>query len=40
VVHLARESLGSDQEGYRREFLRLVEAAQAMELLEREPGAR
>ena len=40
VADLARESLGSDQEGYRREFLRLVEAAQAMELLEREPGAR
>jgi Ca-activated chloride channel family protein len=40
VANLARESLGPDQEGYRREFLRLVEAAQAMELLAREPGAR
>jgi len=40
VASLAKGSLGSDEGGYRSEFLRMVEAAQAMELLAREPGAR
>jgi len=32
--------MGPDQGGYRAEFLRLVETAQALELLSQEPGVR
>jgi len=39
VIQLARNALGTDEEGYRSEFVRLVETAQALELLEMEPGA-
>jgi len=39
VIQLARNSMGTDEEGYRSEFVRLVETAQALELLEMEPGA-
>ena len=40
VAKLARGSLGEDDGGYRSEFLRLVETAQSMELLNQEPGVR
>jgi len=40
VAALARGSLGDDPEGYRSEFVRLVETARTMELLEKEAGAR
>jgi Ca-activated chloride channel family protein len=39
VIQLARNAVGADKEGYRSEFVRLVETAQSMELLAREPGA-
>ncbi len=39
VIRLARSALGPDKEGYRSEFVRLVETAQSLELLEMEPGA-
>jgi len=39
VAELARESLGIDPEGYRSEFVRLVETARSLELLEKEPGS-
>jgi Ca-activated chloride channel family protein len=38
VVRLARGALGDDAEGYRHEFVRLVETARSMELLARDPG--
>jgi len=37
VARLARESLGEDAGGYRREFVELVDTARAMELLARSP---
>ncbi|MGD8360186.1 MAG: von Willebrand factor type A domain-containing protein [Gemmatimonadota bacterium] len=40
VAKLARESLGQDEGGYRREFVRLVETSQSMELLSQESGVR
>ncbi|TFH59940.1 MAG: VWA domain-containing protein [Gemmatimonadales bacterium] len=39
VIQLAKNAVGADKEGYRSEFVRLVETAQSMELLAREPGA-
>jgi Ca-activated chloride channel family protein len=39
VVNLARKGLGEDTEGYRSEFIRLVETTKTLDLLEREPGA-
>jgi Ca-activated chloride channel family protein len=39
VVNLARKGLGEDPEGYRSEFIRLVETTKTLDLLEREPGA-
>ena len=38
VVRLAKGAMGADDEGYRSEFIRLVETAQTLELLEMEPG--
>jgi Ca-activated chloride channel family protein len=38
VAQLAKGATGTDKEGYRSEFVRLVETAQALELLEQEPG--
>jgi len=38
VVRLARDAMGEDEEGYRSEFVRLVETAQTLELLAMEPG--
>jgi len=35
VLDLARGSLGDDEEGYRREFIRLVREARAQGLLKR-----
>ncbi len=40
VVRLARSGLGDDEEGYRNEFVRLVETARSLELLAMEPGTR
>jgi Ca-activated chloride channel family protein len=40
VAALASRSLGSDPDGYRAEFVNLVRTAEAMELLELEPGMR
>jgi Ca-activated chloride channel family protein len=40
VAELARGAMGADPDGYRGEFLRLVEAANSLELLEKEPGIR
>ena len=40
VADLAREALGEDPEGYRSEFVRLVETARSMDLLAREAGER
>jgi Ca-activated chloride channel family protein len=39
VAELAKEALGQDAEGYRSEFVRLVETAQTMELLAKAPGS-
>ena len=39
VAALARDALGADEEGYRSEFLRLVETARTLDLLASEPGA-
>jgi Ca-activated chloride channel family protein len=39
VIRLAKNAMGTDEEGYRSEFVRLVETALALELLELEPGA-
>ena len=39
VIRLARNAMGTDEEGYRSEFVRLVETARSLELLEMEPGA-
>ncbi|MBT8396093.1 MAG: DUF3520 domain-containing protein [Gemmatimonadetes bacterium] len=39
VVRLAKAGLGADEEGYRSEFVRLVETARSLELLEKEPGS-
>ncbi|MCJ7630112.1 MAG: DUF3520 domain-containing protein, partial [Longimicrobiales bacterium] len=39
VIQLAKNAVGADKEGYRSEVVRLVETAQSMELLAREPGA-
>lgn len=38
VARLARGALGADKEGYRSEFVRLVETAHTLELLGKEPG--
>jgi Ca-activated chloride channel family protein len=38
VVQLAKGALGADEEGYRNEFVRLVETAKSLELLAMEPG--
>jgi Ca-activated chloride channel family protein len=38
VARLAKGALGADEEGYRSEFVRLVETARSLELLELEPG--
>jgi Ca-activated chloride channel family protein len=38
VARLARGALGEDEEGYRSEFVRLVETARTLELLAMEPG--
>ncbi len=38
VAEMARGALGLDPEGYRSEFVRLVEAANSLELLEKEPA--
>ena len=40
VARLARGGRGEDPEGYRSEFLRLVEATEALGLLEQEPSVR
>ena len=40
VVRLAKSGLGADEEGYRSEFVRLVETARSLELLDMEPGSR
>ncbi len=40
VADLARNALGEDRDGYRSEFVRLLETARTMELLAKEPGAR
>ncbi len=39
VIQLARSAIGADEEGYRSEFVRLVETAQSIELLQMEAGA-
>jgi Ca-activated chloride channel family protein len=39
VAQLAKNSLGEDEEGYRSEFVRLVETAKTLQLLDRDPGA-
>jgi len=38
VVRMAKGALGEDREGYRSEFVRLVETAQTLELLAMRPG--
>jgi Ca-activated chloride channel family protein len=40
VAKLARESLGTDEGGYRGEFLRLVETAETLDLLSQAAGVR
>jgi Ca-activated chloride channel family protein len=40
VARLARSGRGDDPEGYRAEFVRLVEASATLELLDRDPGVR
>jgi Ca-activated chloride channel family protein len=39
VIRLAKNAMGTDEEGYRSEFVRLVETAQSLKLLEMEAGA-
>jgi Ca-activated chloride channel family protein len=39
VIQLAKNAMGADEEGYRSEFVHLVETARSLELLEMEPGA-
>jgi Ca-activated chloride channel family protein len=39
VIRLAKNAVGTDEEGYRSEFVRLLETARSLELLEMEPGA-
>jgi len=39
VARLARNSLGEDEDGYRSEFVRLVETARTFQLLDKEPGS-
>ena len=38
VARLAKGALGADEEGYRSEFVRLVQATEALQLLGFEPG--